>query len=463
MPHGFDPSGLILSGVYLALLMLVGYAVLSTASGSERRPFMEILGFTFAAGAGCTAMVLFYSSLLGLPPGPAVEVVLAAVSIGVIGWRWSRAAILLPSVPAPLEKFGPLPFLALLGVGLIVASVSNVICKAQWPGLLDIDSFAIWMFKAKIVALQPLNPVPTSLKLPSLSYSHQDYPLLFPFLVAGLYGLLGHINDELAKILLLPMYCSLLAIIYSTARRLHSRSTAIAISAIFASSPALTGNAGVLVAETPLLLMWAATVAMLLRWIENHRRSDLLLAGIFAAFAAFTKNEGLALLPVIGAIALGVAIARRSFDRLKDWMIAATTSVALLAPWLVYRLFLPRTHEDYGTRLTHPSTLLSDLPRLTYIIPQFFGRMFDASRVGMVWYLLILCALLDFRGFIRPSVLALWILLLVQLALYTATFVVTPWEVRELLPMIAPKLLTQATPIATLLIALHLRPIRARS
>ena len=93
-------------------------------------------------------------------------------------------------------------------------------------------------------------------------------------------------------------------------------------------------------------------------------------------------------------------------------------------------------------------------------MPQFLGRLFDGPEVGLIWYLLILIALLGFRGFIRPGTIVLWIILLLQLSLYIATFVVTPWDVQVLLPMIGPKLLTQASPIAALLIAQHLREIR---
>ena len=75
----------------------------------------------------------------------------------------------------------------LAGISVITVGVAlaNVAARALTPGLADVDDFAIWMFKAKIVAHEPVWPVPAVLLDPALSFSHQDYPLSFPLLVAS--------------------------------------------------------------------------------------------------------------------------------------------------------------------------------------------------------------------------------------------------------------------------------------
>jgi len=80
---------------------------------------------------------------------------------------------------------------------LIIAATANAAAKTLTPGLADIDAFAIWMFKAKIVAAQPLLPIPKFLLDDSLSYSHQDYPLGMPLVVAGMYAAIGRVEEML--------------------------------------------------------------------------------------------------------------------------------------------------------------------------------------------------------------------------------------------------------------------------
>jgi 4-amino-4-deoxy-L-arabinose transferase-like glycosyltransferase len=463
MPTFSDPSSLIIGSFYLAMLMLVGYAVLCIAAKPGTRHWIEMLGLCFALGAGTTSSLLFFASLAGSVTSRFILIVIAGIAIIAIFGRWKTTGLIAPSVPAPRRKFDATTLLGIAGLVLIAASASNVIAHFSWPGLNDIDAFAIWMFKAKVVSLNAVRPLPLAFTLPNLSYSHQDYPLLLPFLVAGLYAALGHINDEQAKLLLLPIYLSLIAIVYSAIRRLYRRATAIAVTAIFASAPTLTQNAGLLVAETPLILMWAATLALLLRWIETNESSDLVIGLLLGVFTAFIKNEGLALLPVIALFTLILAVRYRKSDGLKKWLISIAPAIVIILPWLSYRSFLPKTHENYGGKLAHPATLLHNLDRTGYIVREFLGTMFSGQNVGLIWYILLLTSILGYRGFTRKSAMVLWIFLLLQLSLYCATFIVTPWDPRELVPMIGPKLLTQASPIAALLIAIHLREIRRKT
>jgi hypothetical protein len=448
-----DPISLIRSGIYIAMLMLVGYTILCVIAGPAVDHWLELLGFSFALGAGSVSMLLFSVSVIGFKPSKFILVGIALIALLILIRQWKSNGLIVATVPAPRGKFDPLTLLGIAGLMVIVASISNVIAFANWQGLNDIDSFATWMFKAKIVTLWPLRPIPLALTVPTLSYSHQDYPLSLPFLVAGLYAAIGHINDQQAKILLLPIYLSLIAIIYSSVRSMHRRATAIAITAIFAAAPTLTANAGLLVAETPLILAWTGAIVMLLRWIENRDRGDLILCGLFSALAAFTKNEGLALLPVMAII---VACMSRKPSAIRNWALAAAT----ILPWVIYRTFLPKTHEDYGGKFTHAATVLNNLNRLGFILPNLFGRLFSGPQMGLIWYVLILTAIMGFRGFRRTSIRVLWILLIAQLSLYTAAFVVTPWNVTVLINMIGFKLLTQSSPIAALLISLHLQEFR---
>ncbi len=94
------------------------------------------------------------------------------------------------------------------------------------------------------------------------------------------------------------------------------------------------------------------------------------------------------------------------------------------------------------------------------VAPAFFGQMLEFQNAGLFWMLLAFSAAVGWRGFRRLPVLLLWALLLAHQSLYVITFMVTPWDLNVLLPMISPKLLMQTSPAAVLLIGLHLSSLR---
>jgi hypothetical protein len=484
-----DPQTLCLAAVYLGLIFILGYAVTCSALKSKTRHWVELISLSFATGSGVLSFILFAISLAAFKPNRGILIGIAIIAIAVIFLLGKKHRLLQPTVPTRRHKLDAVSVLGYLSLGLMVTAACNILVSASWPGLLDIDSFAIWMLKAKWVYMDALRPMPAVFRDPILSYSHQDYPLSLPFLVAGLWAVIGHVDDNAAKLLLVPIWAAMAGMMYAAVRRLHRRATALAVTAIFATAPTLAHNAGLLVAESPLLLAMVGTTALLLRWMEEGETGDLILAGLFAAMAAFTKNEGLALLPMVSFAAVVVAIIRHfqtpalryaeepgssakkpassgylrtgvSKRPIYDWIISAIICGIAIGPWLLYRMHLPRTHEDYGSKLLHPAAFIKNLPQLSEILRVFATRLLDFPRVGLIWALLIVTTVLSPRSFRRISVWVLWSLLLIQLSLYLATFIVTPWDLQVLIPMITPKLQTQASGIAALLIASNLRDTR---
>ena len=300
--------------------------------------------------------------------------------------------------------------------------------------------------------------MPDALLDPGLSYSHQDYPPLWPLLAAGAYAAVGRVDVAAAKALLWPMYLAVAAIVYAAARRELGRPLALAVTALAVAGLTLVERAGVAVAELPLTLFFAAASSAAGRWAGRADRSDLILAGGFAAAAAFTKNEGLAVLPVYAGATLAVPLLAGGGRRVlpfRQWLVAAAGSVVLLGPWLAYRHWLPRTHEDYGGKFLNPATVAHGLARVPAVTAALAGDMLDVPAAGCVWIALLVLAIVGRRAWKRADTRVLWAVLVGQLALYGMAFLVTPWDLSVLLPMVAPKLLAQATPTAAVLVALH--------
>jgi hypothetical protein len=444
------------AAAYGAIVLVAGYAAVSAAVRPGRRHWAELAGLSVAAGAGLTAFGLFAASLLGFPPARGLLAGWGIVAgAGAAAVLWWRGQLLTPSVPTPRRRLGPAGVVGLLGAAVVVAAVLNVLATTTAPGLGDMDEYATWMFKAKVLADVPLRPVPGPLTDPGLSYSHQDYPLLLPLLVDGVYAAVGRVDDAAGKWVLPPMYLALIGIVYAAVRRHHRRAIAVAVAAVSVAGPTVAQKAGLAVAELPLTLFLAAAVSMLARWADDGGEpGDLLLCGGFAAAAAFSKNEGLAMLPVLAVASLVVAARRRW---LRDWWPAALLAALLVGPWLAYRRLLPKTHEDYGGKFTTGAAIAHGLARLPAVLGGLAGWMFDPATSGGLWIVLVVSAVVGWRAWRSGVARLVWVVLAAQLGLYVAAFAVTPWKLDVLMPMVAAKLLAQAAPAAGILIGLHLR------
>src|SRR5206468_8487369 len=96
-----------------------------------------------------------------------------------------------------------------------------------------------------------------------------------------------------------------------------------------------------------------------------------------------------------------------------------------------------------------------NLRRLKPIAARFYEEGMNAENWAGIWILLPLMALLGWRAFADRAVVALWLLLIGHLAAYMLIYVVTPWNVEELLSVSLDPLLLHAVPVAVLLIGYH--------
>jgi hypothetical protein len=442
---------------YLALIGAVGYGALSLVLGPARRHWAEVASLSWAGGFGLVSLSLFVTSLLGYVPNRALLPALgvAAVVLIVIGLLTRRT--LRPSLPSRPRRIDGQTFLAIGSILLLAVTLVYVTSGTLTPGLDNIDAYACWMFKAKILVAQPLHPVPAALTDPKLSYSHQDYPLGLPMIVSGIYGVLGRVNEQLGKSVLIPNYLALIGIVYAVARSMLRRAQAIAVAAVFAAAPIVTLNAEMPVGEIPVTLEHACCAALLLRWLQSEDRRDLIACGAFAAFAAFQKHEGMALLPLVGFVALLFVALRRRKKLATDWLLGCAVAIVLILPWLLYRRGLPHTHEDYGDRLISASTMSHGLARLPAISHDFLGHLFEVNMTGGIWALLAISTAIGWRALRRPAAPLIWLLLLGHLAMYVLTFMVTPWDVTILAGLIGAKLIMHVTPVAAMLVAVHMK------
>jgi hypothetical protein len=437
--------------LYAGLVLLLGYATLCAIVGGQRRRVAECLGLSLLLGLGDLGLLLFWASLAGAAPSRGLLLGLAglgAVALAILAWR---RRLVVPQRPEPLSRKDWLLVVpgAVLAYGVLVVGTMSL----GFP-LHEQDAFGDFALKAKLLASESLRGPAPFFHEPCLSYSHQDYPLMLPFQTAGLYGLMGEPDDQAGKLVCLMLYVGLALASYSFSRRDLSRAASGAVAAILMSLPAMLRWAGAGTGDAPLTVFYAGSVFYVARWIHEEKWQDLVLAVLFTAYAAFTKNEGLALAAIAAVVLGGFSLWPLRKRRLAGWGIFLGGAAVVLLPWMIWRAGLPHTDENYVQRLS-VAGLLARAGELQIILPALAEQITAWHRWGPLWVLLLASAALGWRGFTRRSVVAVWLLAVLHVATYVAAYMVTPLGAAQLMPGTLDRLLLHVVPAAAILIGYH--------
>jgi hypothetical protein len=309
----------------------------------------------------------------------------------------------------------------------------------------DYDGRATWLPKARAIAIEGSIAGPFFQGQRGLNL-HNRYPLLLPLDVATVMRLGGDTRNEAARwIYVLIPIAALVVLRGALCARFGS--TGAWIAAVPPWLPLLTAiEGGALAAynDFALAAFLGVAVLALLDAIDDPRA--LRTAGLFAAFALMTKNEG-------AALAVAVVIAA---SLVRGWKIIAP--VALAEGIVVYwRTLGPAAYDE------RYEALLPALPRSIGRVPTALGAIarqaVQFSEWGVFWIAvvaaIVVCALLvRSRQFAMPLVT-----IAVALAAYVAALSVTSWRIEELAPVAVNRLLAQLLVPATWILALGVNAI----
>lgn len=449
-------------GFYLATMLALGTAGTLLFADYDKGLVSRTLGLIVVLGAGALGYGLFLFGLLGARPGRGALAVLCAIGLAGSGYLFRRRRISLRELGSAFSHsawrydLGSSAVLVLLVVFQIV-----VLTHALGFPLYEWDAYATWGLKAKAIAVEGIVPRPAYFSDVSLSYSHLDYPLMVPFLMAGVHGVLGRVDDQLAKLALPVLYFGLACLIFAFSKRRLPNPLALAVTALVVGAPVTLRWAGSGNADLPLAAFYTASVILLLEWTEDPDWRTCAACGVMSAFAAFTKNEGLALGALNCAVVLLLLI--RSAHR-KRALAGAGLCVAvfllMIVPWVVWSSDLPRTHENYPAHLSLDK-IAGNASRIPIIIAEFVRQIVSVWRYGLLWLILAASAVAGWRAFRdRPTAVA-WSLLLLHLGVYSLVFLITPWHLQEQFKAALDRLVLHVVPLAGLLIAMHCSAIAA--
>ena len=309
---------------------LIGFVLLSLFPLALDRPFKVFL--SLGVGFGIASCVYFLDPRKSWTP--LVEYAALAALIALNLWLWRRASGLSASGRPEAGLNNEKPFWALVAAFLAAVALSGTflvlhLVKYRHGGQ---EAWGAWNLVARFLyrtgdkwgnALSEL-----------YGRFHADYPLLVPSLVARCWQYMGQ-ESVLAPILIAVLFTTgTVGLLFSALLMLRGKSQALVAGLVLASTPLFLASGADQYADVPLAFFFLATIVMLYlqdRFVECNWTYGAL-AGLSAALAGWTKNEGLLFIAIIALVRVAIGAATKRVKTI-------TPFLAGLAPVLVLILY----------------------------------------------------------------------------------------------------------------------------
>ncbi len=444
-----------MTGIVAFVLPLAAGWCLAAAALSGRSTWAErVIAAALGVGGGVAvcSVAFFLLTICGAASPATILIFEAALLAGSALWQWrtlqrAAASFSSPAPPPTSFRWNWLLALALAGgfavvlYGLVSASSANPF--GEW------DAWSIWNLRAKFLA-GPGNAWKSALSaLPDKAGMHPDYPLLLSGFVGMVWKVSGETAQWVPQVTGFLFLGSVLALLTSALAALRSVTTALLAGFVLLASTSFLYLAPMQYADLPLAFYYLAALALLLVDVP----AAATLAGVFASFAAWTKNEGLTFLL---ALALAVLVFER---RRMGRFLAGAAPVLLLV--ICFKLFLaPASEPLFKQGAGQIAHKLVDFGRYAQIGKALF---LEAYHLGQPWsHPLLLLAILAVALRFRPestatrALRASAIALLLVFAAYCGVYLITPSDLAWHLRTSLPRLYGQLWPSALLLVFLVL-------
>src|SRR5215469_3214124 len=282
-----------MSLLYLALFCLAGFSLVRfLIPGGVRASLHNALVVSLGAGVGLgIASSLYFLCITTVGPKVAViGVVEGAFVVGAcaLGLRAKPSGTDLTWQEAVATPVWVTALFVAAGVLGLVFFVTHSATKphGEW------DAWAIWNLHARF--LYRSGELWKNAFSAQISWSHPDYPVLLPGLIALCWTLSGGESTLTPVAVSFIFTFATAGVLISALGVLRGRTQAWIAGALLVGTVEFVEVGAMQYADVPLSFYIVATVALLC--LQDRRPGDLrltALAGLMAGFAAWTKNEGL--------------------------------------------------------------------------------------------------------------------------------------------------------------------------
>jgi hypothetical protein len=393
--------------------------------------WLLLFGAGAALGIALTAC-LFFILLTVFPGMPHLSlwVRLALVAAAAYECRRHRQ----PAAPDEIRRpypYAPLLWIAFAAALLFVTFGMSTAWEANPQG--KWDAWSIWNLRAKFLAAG--DGLASRAWSPALNFTHPEYPLLLSSFVASCWTDAGAVSPEAPLATSYVFFLALLAMVTGGIAALRGPAHGLLAGICLMGVPALLAEVPAQYSDVPLACFFAG--ALLFALLDRP-----VIAGVLAACAAWTKDEGILFLAI-----LFVAVAVWKRPKILRFCCGAAPVAALV---LVFKFVIARgTHSLVNGAPAGLVHQLTDFSRYQATASAMVREIF-AWNVG--WYhpllpiaILLIALRMDRRHF-RDALFSAAIASAMVLG-YFGVYVVTPNDLQWQLQTSLTRLFVQVSPI----------------
>ncbi|MFN3326068.1 MAG: hypothetical protein ACK5AZ_21425 [Bryobacteraceae bacterium] len=416
-----------------------------------RGPMVWLLTAALGSGLGVGLASIAYFLLLNFGAASPEAVLAVDAILFLAGALMLRRSAATPPAPAPARISAPLALRIGLGLALFITTVITVGSFLEFAGAIphgNWDGWAIWNLRAKFLAggaetwqhaLSPLN------------YTRSEYPLLLSGFIARCWLFTSGANPTavpMAAALLFAL--ATLTLLVAAISLSRCATTGFTAGLILLSSSLFVSETFSQYADIPLAFYFLGALSLIALSSRYDRHRLLLLAGLCASLAAWTKDEGIpfALLCLLGVAAASLPEGVRSFQTRAVAFLAGALPVFALVAW--FKLFLaPPTALFFQEGQQSRMERLTDVSRYTQIASSFGGGIADLGEFPYHPLLLLVLAAAGLQLRRSKSDLTERLPLLIaglMLLAYFGVYVLTPVDLQWHLSTSTKRLLVQLWP-----------------
>jgi len=345
-------------------------------------------------------------------------------------------------------------------IALAVGLYSAVVRTMAHPHGDGWDAFAIWNLHARFLFFGGRQWRDGFSSL--IAWSHPDYPLLLPGVIAHLWTFLGYDSVAVpAVIALLFTFCTV-GLLCSALFTMQSKTAGLLAGTVLLATPSFLEIGTWQYADVPLSFFILATTVLLSS--SGNETADqafgscglLTLGGLAASLAAWTKNEGLLFFCAIlfARFLIGVRHREANKSRGSIWLFLAG-SIPVLLVVVYFKHWIAPPNELFSQSNAALQKLTS--PQRYWIACQWFGRDFVTFgdwlwfplTVAMIVFGLLVGRNQESSRNVQVRIVRLGLFL--TLAGYFVIYVVTPYDLEWHLRYSLNRLFLQLWPSAVFL------------
>ncbi len=324
------------------------------------------------------------------------------------------------------------------------------------------DAWAIWNMRARFLFRE--GSIFKSTFSPALFWSHPDYPLLLPASIVRFWNYIGKETQLVPAVMSAVFTFSTAGLVFSSLFKLRGMREALLGAIVLLGTQVFMMTGASQYADVPLSYFILATLVLfcLHDRLEIPARGFLILSGVMAGLAGWTKNEGLLFLMLVVFVRfVTVAIFNGRKKALVELLIFSSGALPVLAVIIYFKLRFAPPNDLFSQGPAAIMVKLTDLSIYYPILKVVWGRLlgFGAPILGVIP---LLAAYLSLAG-VRVEkkdlpMVAVWLGVSgMMLLLYIGVYAISPYNAAWLISTSIDRLISQLWPSTVFMVFLIIR------